>query len=190
MNPVFTINFRREVYRRELARQRRRVVLIGAWVTYFGTLALMLGLYGINCASLTQRARRIEFQAKQLQEAQGTNTDLTLSASQLAEVQRVYGSPARWRDKLSRLSSLLPPNVQLLSLSVNPDNLTGATDRNALEIAGQLRGGQDRMGAVVALVSMLQRDSTFAAGYQNIRLASSRSSDPTTAITEFVIECR
>jgi hypothetical protein len=50
--------------------------------------------------------------------------------------------------------------------------------------------GVDRMRGVVQLVSSLHGDSTFAYGYRNIRLASSRIAESGGSVAEFVIECR
>ena len=52
MTPVFLINFRREAFRRERAEARRRAIGLGVWLAYFGGLAVLLGLYGLNCAEL------------------------------------------------------------------------------------------------------------------------------------------
>jgi len=191
MSPVFTINFRREVYRRELARARRRMVMLGVWVTYFGLLGVVLGLYGLNCASLTRRIRQIERQAAQARAAQSLATASKIDEAQLVEIQLVHGSAPRWRDRLARLAELLPPNVAVASVAVNPNNQPGADERNLLVIAGQLRGGGgDRAAAVVELVSKLQGDSAFSAGYRNVRLISSRAATGEAPITEFTIECR
>ena len=190
MSPaVFTINFRREVYRRELARARRRMVTLGIWVTYFGVLAVVIGLYGLNCASLTRRIRAIERQAERARAAQALSTAAKLDAAQLTEIELVHQSPARWRDRLARLAVLLPPNAAIQSVAINPDNLPD--DRNKLLIVGRLRGPDgDRTAAVVDLVSRLQRDSLFAAGYANVRLLSSRAVSGDVPLTEFTIECR
>ena len=189
--PVFTINFRREFYRRQLARARRRMMMLGVWLTYFGALAVVLGLYGLNCASLTRRIRHIERQAAQARAAQSLATASRIDETQLVDIQMVQASPGRWRDRLARLAELMPPNAAVTSVAVNPNNLTGA-DRNVLVIAGQLRGGGDRTAAVVDLVSRLQADSAFATGYRNVRLISSRTATGTgvAPTTEFTIECR
>jgi Tfp pilus assembly protein PilN len=189
--PVFTINFRREVYRRELARARRRMVALGVWVTYFGILAVVIGLYGLNCASLTRRIRAIERQAERARAAQALSSTSKLDATQLLEIEQFHQSPARWRDRLTRLAELLPGNAAIQSVAINPDNLPGPADRNKLEIVGRLRGPDaDRTAAVVDLVSKLQRDSLFAAGYANVRLLSSRAVPGEAPVTEFTIECR
>lgn len=192
MSPVFTINFRREVYQRELARTRRRLFLVGGWVAYFGVLMVILGLYGLNCAALTGRVQQIERQAERLRAAQNTKGDWTVGAAELAAVQKVQGSSRFWRDKLVRLAELLPPNAVLSSVALNPDNLTNVTDLNKLVIVGEMKiaPGQDRMQGIVQLVTTLHGDSTFSHGYQNIRLASSRVAETGGTVAEFVIECR
>jgi hypothetical protein len=191
MTPIFTINFRREVYQRELARTRRRLLQVGCWVAYFGVMVVIFGLYGLNCAALTTRVGQLERQAARVRAAQTGHADWTVGTAELAAAEKIHGSPRFWRDKLLRLAGLLPANAALTSVAVNPDNLTSAADQNKLVIVGQLKipSGQDRMKGIVQLVSSLHSDSTFAYGYQNIRLASSRV-DQNGSIVEFVIECR
>ena len=163
--------------------------MLGMWVTYFGLLVVVLGLYGLNCASLTRRIHQIERQAQRAREAQSLATTSKLDEAQLVEIESIHGSPARWRDRLARLSTLLPPNVAIVSVAVNPNDLP--TDKNKLEIVGRLRGaGDDRTAAVVELVSKLHADSAFSIGYSNVRLASSRAAMGDAPVTEFVIECR
>jgi len=192
VSTLFTINFRREAYRREMAHARRRVVLLGVWLAYFGVLAVVLGLYGLNCASLTRRSSQIERQAARMQALQKSHQDWTIGAAELATAEQFHANPRRWRDKLVRLAVLLPPNAVVHSIAVNPDNLPGSDDQHKLVITGELKvpAGQDRMRGVVQLVSALRADSLFASGYQNIRLASSRVSQGSGAVAEFVIECR
>jgi hypothetical protein len=191
MTPIFTINFRREVYQRELARTRRRLLQVGGWVAYFGVMVVIFGLYGLNCAALTVRVGQIEKQAARARAAQHGRADWTVGSTELAAAQRIQSSARYWRDKLVRLSLLVPPNAQLTSVAVNPDNLTSAADQNKLVIVGQLKipPGEDRMRGIVQLVSSLHSDSTFSYGYQNIRLASSRVEE-NGSVAEFVIECR
>ena len=192
MTPVFTVNFRREVFLRERARARARLLALGGWLLYFGLLAVVVGLYALNCASLVRRVGRVQRQTARLESAQGSTQDWSVDQSQLTAVEAFRSSPRRWRDKMLRLSAVLPTNVMLTSISVNPDNLTSPADRNKLMIAGQLRPqpGQDPMRGVVQLVSTLQRDAVFAAGYQSIKLAQSKMVSAAPATTEFTIECR
>jgi Tfp pilus assembly protein PilN len=192
MSTLFTINFRREAYLREVARARRRVMMLGAWLGYFGVLALVLGLYGLNCSSLVRRASQIERQAARMRALQNSQQDWVIAESDLATIEQVQSNPQRWRDKLVRLSQLMPPNAVLQSIAVNPDNLPSAQDQNKLVITGELKipAGEDRMRGVVQLVNALHTDKTFAAGYQNIRLASSRITEGNGPVAAFVIECR
>lgn len=191
MNPLFTINFRRESYLREIARARRRVVTLGLWVFYFGVLAAVLGLYGLNCVSLSQRAGWLERQTARLRAAQSAHPDWTVGRTELAQVEQFTASPRRWRDRLTRIASLLPPGARLSSLAFNPDQASAAADQR-LVLTGELRvaPGQDRMQGVMQLVAALHRDSLFAAGYRNIRLSSTQISEGTATTAQFVIECR
>lgn len=191
MTPLFTINFRREAYLKEVARARRRVIALGLWVAYFGVLTVVLGLYGLNCAAMTRRVHQIERQARALRQAQGAQA-WRVSQTELGTVERYVESPALWRDRLGRLAVLQPPNARLTSIAVNPQNLSGAQDQNKLVIVGELRGipGQEKMRSIMAFVNQLHADSVFAVGYRNIRLASTRTVEEGGGVTEFVIECR
>lgn len=193
MTPLFTINFRREIYLRERARSRARLLALGGWLFYFGLLGVVVGLYGLNCGSLTRRARQLERQTARLEAAGQRPTEWVVDPALAAVVERYHRSPGLWRDKLAHLGAALPANVALTSIAVNPENLSGSSEQITLVIAGQLRSiaGQDPMRGVVQLVSALQRDQVFAAGYQTIKLSQSRLvGGAIPAMTEFVIECR
>ena len=192
MSPVFTINFRREAYQRELARTRRRLFNLGGWVTYFGVLALVLGLYGLNLAMVARNLHQMERRVNRAKDTPGERPGWKLGESELVAVENAKANPARWRDRLTRLSQLLPPNVALGSLAINPENLPDLADQNQLVLTGEMRvpSGSDRMRPVVQLVALLQADTSFARGYSSIRLASSQASSGPGNVTQFVVECR
>ncbi len=192
MSALFTINFRREAYQRELARTRRRLFSLGGWVTYFGVLVLVLGLYALNFASVARRVDTAERLVARIQQTSGDRAGWKIGDRELAQVEDARANPARWRDRLLRLAALLPANVALSSVGVNPENSPAPADRNKLVLSGELRAapGTDRMRPVVQLVSQLQADSVFARGYSSIRLASSQTSPGAGNVTLFVIECR
>lgn len=189
---TFTINFRREVFLRERARSRARLLALGGWMFYFGLLGLVVGLYGLNLAALSGRAGQIERQALRLEGLHGGPQEWAVDQAQLAMVESFRISPRRCRDKLARLSVLLPPNVAITGISLNPQSAAAGPDRNKLVIAGQLRQipGQDQMRGVVQIVSALQRDAVFGAGFQTVKLTQSRVIGESPVTTEFVIECR
>lgn len=192
MSALFNINFRRESYLREVARARRRVIALGVWVAYFGVIAVVLGLYGLNCASLSRRVAQIERQAARARIHAGQRDDWKLPREDLVLVERYVTNAPRWRVRLERLASLVPANARLTSIAVNPDNLTGPLNENKLVISGRLRisADQDRMRGVVQLVSALRGDSAFAAQYGTIRLANTHILEDSEPMTEFVIECQ
>ena len=192
MSTAFTLNFRREAYRLELARTRRRVVAVGIWVTYFGVLAVLLGLYGLNCASLTQRVHLLEAQNKSMQTRHDPITAWRPGPAELAQVEHTLANPGHWQIRLARLATLLPGDAQLTSVSANPDNQSGAAEQDRLLIVGVLRPtpGQDRMQGIMALVAALHADSLFGAQYRSIRLVESRLGGGADAPAEFRIECR
>ena len=189
---MFTINFRREAYQREMARTRRRLFLLGGWVTYFVVLVLVLGLYGLNCSALIRRTQFMERTVARATANPGAAREFQLQAADLTTVEHFRENPARWRNRLLRLAAVLPSNAAITSIAVNPDNLANAADQNLLVIAGEMRisSGQDRKRPVVQLVSTLRGDSLFARGYGSIRLSSSRAIETPSLATEFVIECR
>ena len=191
MSALFTINFRREAYLKAVARARSRVIILGASLAYFGAMIVVLGLYGMNCTSLSRRSEQIERQAARMRALQNSHRDWTVGPAELKMVEQVHENPRRWRDRLLRLATLLPSDAALTSVAINPDNLSGPEDLNKLVITGQIRvpAGQDRMRSVVQLVSSLHADSSFSTGFHNIQLASSRAIESGTR-AEFVIECR
>ncbi len=190
--PVFTVNFRREAYRQELARTRRRTVALATWLAYFGALAVVFGLYALNLGSLTQRTRQLENQNATLRAAQSPAASWKPGPADLALAERALGSAPRWSARLQRLASLLPPNAMLTTVLVNPDNLADAAEQEKLVITGLLKPapGQDRMQGIMALVSALHNDPVFSAQYRVIRLAESRITGGPETPAEFKIECR
>ncbi len=189
MNPLFTINFRREAYLQEVAKRRRRVIALGIWVAYFGVLTLALGFYGLNAVSLARRERLLERQTTQLRRS-ASQLGAKIRPGALAQVEAYSSSTRRWRDRLVRLGQVLPPDSRILSVAVNAQNQGDIASRNSLVITGEIRGNpnQDRMGNVMRIVSGLRSDSLFKQGYNNIKLSSTRVNQDGAA--EFVIECR
>lgn len=190
MNPTFSINFRREVYQQQLARTRRRMLSVGVWMAYFGVLAIVLGLYDLNCASLTRRTRQLEAQNRRLGTAGRVDT-WKPGPAVVAQVERALANPRLWEVRLARLATALPPDVTLTAVAANPGNLASSAEQEKLVISGTLRtlAGQDRMQGIMALVSTLRADSVFAAQYRSIRLVESRIGSAG-APAEFRIECR
>ena len=190
MTALFTINFRREAYLQEVARRRHRVAALAVWVAYFGVLVVLLGLYGLNCASLARRVHLLEHQTVQVRRMNRSQVATRLGSTELALVERYASSTRRWRDRLARLGDVLPADAHLTSLTVNPQNLSDAASQNSLVISGELNGTsvQDRMQGVMKIVSSLRSDSLFRAGYGNIKLSSTRVTEDGAA--EFTIECR
>jgi hypothetical protein len=190
VSPYFTINFRREVYRQQLARTRRRMLSVGVWMAYFGVLAVVIGLYDLNCASLTQRTRLLEAQNRRLGGVGRVDTWKPARA-ELVLVERTLANPRCWQARLARLAAVLPPDVALTRVAANPENLASSSDQERLVISGTLRPrpGQERMQGIMALVSTLRADSVFAAQYPSIRLVESRIGGAG-APAEFRIECR
>ena len=103
MSTLFTINFRREAYLKEVARARRRVVSIGLWFTYFGVLAVILGLYGLNCTVLAGRTRMVERQAARLKALRDSGQEWRPSAQTFADIEARAVDVRAWRDRLARL---------------------------------------------------------------------------------------
>jgi Tfp pilus assembly protein PilN len=190
VSTLFNINFRREAYLKEMARARRRVVLLGVWVGYFGVVAVAMGLYGLNCASMSRRVALLERQTERAQANQTVREQWQIAPAEMTRIEGYLSNPRRWHDRLVRLVGLLPANARLTSIASNPNNQTGARADDRLVITGQmqLERNADRMAGVMALVSTLREDSLFAAHYPNVRLATTRIVDVGNA--EFVIECQ
>ena len=167
------------------------MVMLGVWVTYFGVLVVVLGLYGLNCASLTRRIHQIERQAARAREAQSLATTSKLDEAQLVEIETIHGSPARWRDRLTRLSALLPPNVAIVSVAVNPSNLPARTRTSSRSSAGcagppaTTAGGGGR-----ARVHAPRRLRLLGRLQQRPPRLEPRRRRATRRVTEFTIECR
>lgn len=189
MNATFTINFRREAFQLERRKARRRAARLGLWLAYFGALAVVLGLYALNTASLSRRTASLERQAERLRR-QPAGGDWRPGKPEADLVARALRDSGRWRDRLERLAQLVPGNARLTDVQFNPENASGA-GRPRLLLTGELRpaGGGDRMQQVLAFVGALSRDSLFSAGYTNVRLVTTRASQ-SGEVAEFVIECR
>ncbi len=191
MSPLFTINFRREAYLKELARARRRVFALAIWVAYFGAMGVLMGLYGLNCVSTAQRLRQMERQTARLRGAHGATLEWKFNEAELGEIERYVTSPRVWHDRLVGLAGALPSNARITTIALNPRNLSGP-EANVLVISGQLRAaaGQELMPSVMRAVATLRSDSLFAAHYSAIRLASTRVPEGNPDLAEFEIECR
>jgi Tfp pilus assembly protein PilN len=192
VSPLFTVNFRREAYLREVARARRRVIVLGVWVAYFGVMALVLGLYGLNCAAFSRRLMLLERQTARLRGSQGATMDWNVRQAELTQVEKYLQNPRDWHSRLTRLGTILPPGVKITSIAVNPRNLSGTSEQNKLVITGHLRaaGGSDRMQGVMKIIAALRADSVFTRSYKNIKLASTRLSEDAGGLAEFEVECR
>ncbi len=192
MSPLFTVNFRREAYQLEMATARRRAVAVGTWVAYYGALAVVLGLYGLNLATLSRRTQQLERQNASLRNTQVAAPAWKPAPADVALAERALASPALWHSRLERLAALLPPNAALTSVVVNPENPSDPARREELVVTGLLRPapGQDRMAGIMGLVAVLRADSVFGARYRSVRLAESRVAGEGDAPAEFKIECR
>ncbi len=187
---TFAINFRRQAWQREQARQRQRVFRIGAWVAWFGVFALALGLHLLNTTALRRRVTILEQQIARVQERSGPEPEWKPSPADLARVERYVRNPRQWSRRLSRLSALLPPDAIVTAIDVNPGNVSGGPAEEMIVVTGILRGGSEPMGRIMAFVSGLQSDPAFSTGYGNIRLVSSRALTGPGGGFEFTLEAR
>lgn len=191
MTPLFTINFRRADWQRERARVRRRVVSLAVWLMYFGVAGVVLGLYVMNAVDLTRRVAQLEVQVRHLRASGSAVEPLRIGPQALDLLEHTLENPRRWHTRLVRLAALMPADAALTSVALNPENQNDAANQNRLVITGTLRGhpGEDRVAGIMQLVSALQADHAFSAGYRSIRLTSSRVAGPEGG-TAFVLECR
>lgn len=174
MSALFQINFRREAFRRERAEARQRAIGLGVWVTYFGVVLVLLGLYGLNGCVLAGRARHLERQIARQAMLHRDGGDWVPSPAEAAAMEPWVGDPGRWRDLLERLPGLLPDGVRLTSMQWNREAMTGGDRRLLLDgvIHGDAR--RDRMASVTGMVAVISRDSLFAASFRSVRILSTR----------------
>lgn len=188
MSPLFRINFRREAFRRERAEARARATWLGVWLTYFGALAVLLGLYGLNCASLQSRSRALARQVARDRAQHAASSAWVATPSEAAAVEPWVSDANRWRDLLGRLPRLLPDRARLTGLQWNPDAISGSERK--LLITGVLRADarRDRMASVTDFVAVLAKDSLFTAHFRSVRLVSTRAREG--GDSEFQVECQ
>lgn len=189
MSHLFQINFRREAFRRERAEARRRAVGLGIWLGYFGAFAVLLGLYGLNCAELGTRTRQLEKQIQRQRAQQEAGSDWMPSPAEATLVEPWVSDLARWRDLLGRLPRLLPDGARLKTLQFNPEGLSGGERKLVLTGVLRVDARRDRMAGVTDFVAVMTRDSLFTASFGTVRLVSTRALDGETD-AEFTVECR
>ena len=189
MSTPFQINFRREAFRLERAEARRRAFGLGVWLTYFGTLAVLLGLYGLNCAELGSRTRQLQRQVARQHAQHHGATEWVASASDAAVVEPWVGDAGRWRDLLGRLPRLLPAGARLTSLQWNPDEVSGGERKLLLSGVLRVDSKLDRMAGVTDMVGVISRDSLFASRFRSVRLLSTRTHEGSPD-AEFQLECK
>ena len=192
MSPLFTINFRREAYQRELARVRRRVTALGIWVSYFGVVAIITGLFVLNGMALHRRVRDLEARIRQYESERSAVQPWDLPDAELARVEAFVRNPRQWHTRLVRLAALTPPNVMVTALEVNPNNLSGHDYLDELVISGTLRprSGEDSMQGIMAYVAALHGDRSFSSGYSTVKLTQSQAEGGPGGDASFTIECR
>ena len=185
----FQINFRRAAFRRERTEARRRAMGIGVWLTYFGALAVLIGLYGLNCAALKTRTEQLERQLARQRTLRQGSTEWIAAATEVAAVEPWVSDAGRWRDLLGALPRLLPDGARLTGIQFNPDGVTGS-DRKLL-LNGVMRVNP-RLGGtagVTDFVSTIARDSLFASQFHSVRLVSTRAREGEPE-ADFEVECR
>jgi hypothetical protein len=192
MPPYFQINFRREAFKRERERSRRRLLAIAMWATYFGVTALLIGLYVLNLQTVAMRADALERQVRLARHDSTRSAAWQPGANEADFVRSQRQSTRLLSRRLDRLARLLPPNAALTSVAENPNNLPDPSARNLLVITGTMRttSGEGGMRAVVQCVSTLSSDSVFARGFSSIVLASSQATEKGPPAIQFVVECR
>lgn len=189
MSTPFQINFRREVFRRERAEARHRAVGLGVWLTYFGALAVLLGLYGLNCRELHSRTRQLERQSER-QRASNPGAEAWIATPEAAGAVEPWVTDAgRWRDLLGRLPGLLPGGARLTMLEFNPDQVTGGERKLSLKGILKVDAQRDRIAGVTDIVALIAKDSLFAARFRSVRLVSTRTREGSPD-AEFELECR
>jgi hypothetical protein len=189
MSGLFLVNFRREDFRRQRTNARRRAYGLGVRLAYFGVLALVMGLYGLNCSELRTRTRTLDRQLGRQRALHLAGAPWKPAPSEATLAEPWVADLARWRDVLARLPGLLPEGARLTSLRWNPEGVSGGERR--LLLAGVLRvdSRRDRMAGVTDFVAVVARDSVFASQFKSVRLLSTRSLE-LSPDAEFELECR
>ena len=189
MSTPFQINFRREAFRRERAEARRRAIGLGVWLAYFGTLAVLLGLYGLNCSALGSRTQQLQRQIARQHALNRGGAAWVPSGNDAAAVEPWVADAARWRDLLGRLPRLLPAGARLTSLQWNPDDASGGERKLVLMGVLHVDSNRDRMAGVTDIVGVLARDSLFLAHFRSVRLLSTRTHEGSPD-ADFQLECK
>lgn len=189
MNTPFQINFRREAFRCERAEARRRAFGLGVWLAHFGVLAVLLGLYGLNCAALDTRTNQLQRQIARQRALDRGEAEWVASASEASTVEPWVADAGRWRDLLGRLPQVMPSGARLTSLQWNSDEVS--VGERKLLLSGELRADSrhDRTARVTDLVGVIAGDSLFAAHFHSVRLLSTRTRDDSPD-TQFQLECK
>jgi hypothetical protein len=188
---MFTINFRREAFARQRARERQRVIALALWLSYFGVLAVVIGLYGLNCTSTIRRAAQIERQAVQLRSLKLSGNPWHVAPAGLTQFEPAVTNPWLWRLRLEHLAHALPSSARLVSAGFNAQGQSGTPDAATFVIDGEIHTppGASPVPAVMGIVAALHRDREFAAGFAAIRLRSTQAGAAGGAAL-FSIECR
>jgi hypothetical protein len=189
MSAQFQINFRREAFRRERTEARRRAVGIGVWLTYFGALAVLLGLYGLNCSALETRTEQLEHQLARQRTLRQGGSEWIASATDVAAVEPWVSDAGRWRDLLGALPRLLPEGARLTGIQFNPDGVTGGERKLILSGVLRVDSRLDGTAGVTDFVTVIARDSLFASQFRSVRLVSTRAREGGPE-AEFEVECR
>ncbi|HEY6195163.1 MAG TPA: hypothetical protein VI504_08985 [Candidatus Eisenbacteria bacterium] len=189
MSAPFQINFRREAFRRERAEARRRAIGLGVRLAYFGTLSVLLGLYGLNCVALGSRTHQLQRQVSRQRVLHRGGAEWVASAEAAAAVQPWAADAGRWRDLLCRLPRLLPAGARLTALNWNPEDASGGARRLLLSGVLRVDAKRDRMAGVTDIVSAIARDSLFAANFRSVRLLSTRTRE-SSPDADFELECK
>ncbi len=185
----FQINFRREAFRRERTEARRRALGLGVWLTYFGALAVLLGLYGLNWSELGTRTRQLQRQITRQHSISHAGADWTPTPAEAAQAESWVSDAGRWRDLLGRLPRLLPEGARLTHLQFNPDGVSGGERK--LLLTGVLRtdARRESIAGVTDFVTRVSRDSLFSSNFRSVRLVSTRVSQGNSE-SEFELECK
>lgn len=189
------INFNRPALEAATQAARRRTLQVSlgvGYLTLLGVLTIYLTMHGLLVQRALLVARTGVGNVRGLESL--SEEALQVDPAFLDLMDQISGSDKRWAPRLARLAQLLPANAWIVKLDAGTANVPlGEAKRRRLtfNISATTRNEEDKILFPIHLVETLQKDSTFAAGYTDIRFSSTKVlSGSQAVVVNFDVECR